>query len=138
MIQRAHFADGALVKPFEELDARRVRAPAETGLHGQPLSLRLPGACPNQADAGGIRRDGFFEKRVFACGHRRLEVLRAKTRRRRQQHHVHTRGDHFLVSVQPQEAALGGNLDSGFTRHGLRDLPQTHFDLRRVDVAHRV
>ena len=138
VIKGAHFADGAMVKPLVELNARCVRAPAETGLHGQPFSLRLAGARPNRADAGGIRRDGFFEKRVFARGHRRLEVLRAKTRRRRQQHHIHTRGNHFLVSVQPHEAALGRYLDPRWIAHGLRDFAQTHFDLRSVDVPHRV
>ena len=138
MIKRTHFADGAVVKAFVELNARRVRAPAETGLHGQPFSLRLLGAGPNRAYASGIGRDGFFEKRVFACGDRRLEVLRAKTRRRRQQHHIHTRGNHFLVSVQPHEAALGRYLDPRWIAHGLRDFAQTHFDLRSVDVPHRV
>src|SRR5205814_9745948 len=39
VIKRAHFADGAIVKSFEELRARRVRAPTETGLRGQPVSL---------------------------------------------------------------------------------------------------
>src|SRR5207245_24293 len=83
-IKRAHFTDRSVVKSFEELKARGVRAPAETGLHGQPFSLCLLGALPNRADASDIRRDGFFEKSVFVCGHRRLEVLRANTRRPRQ------------------------------------------------------
>src|SRR5437588_9886188 len=56
VIKGANFADGAMVKSLKELYARCVRAPAETGLHGQPFSLRLDGARAHRAGGGGIPR----------------------------------------------------------------------------------
>jgi len=56
---------------------------------------------------------------VVAGGHRRVELLRAKARRGRQDHQVHVRVHHARVSVHADEAALGRHVHT--VRMFLRD-----------------
>ena len=112
-LQRDDVADRAVVDALHRLALAVVVAPAEAGDDRQVLLLRLAARLQDRADAGGVDGDRLLAEDVLAGLDGRLEVQRPEVRRRGQEHHVDAAGDHLLVGVEADEAAVGRDVDLG-------------------------
>ena len=77
------------------------------GHYSKTLCLRLLCGCHNDTVALCIHGDGFLEEAVNAFLDCILEVVGTKYGRGGDNHHIHTRIDHFLICIKAHEAVLG-------------------------------
>ena len=68
--------------------------------------------CLRNAIANCIYGHRLLTEDVFACFNSRGQVHRTEAGRCGQKHNVHAAIDELLVSVQPDEALVGGNFDA--------------------------
>ena len=107
--------------------------------HRQLQFFRLLGCRHHPAHAHRIGAERLFREDVLLRFHRRHEVFRPVARRRRQQHHVDVRSQHFLVSVEPDKVMVRIHLH--LLRHarvfGPVNLSQRLLQAVFENIAHR-
>ena len=105
--------------------------PLRTGHNAQSFGIGLFGRRHDHAVTFRIDRNGFLQKAMHAFLSCILEMRRPEQRRRRDNHDIHTRVDHLLVSIESDETIFSGNLDIMF----FFKLFTRIFDPVREDIA---
>ena len=103
-------ADVATVDPLHRLDVTRLMAALRARDHGQLLLLRQARRLDYRANADGIHRHRFFDKHVLSRRDRRRKMQRTESGRGREDHHVDTGREDFLIGVETREALHVGQL----------------------------
>ena len=118
-------ADVAALNALHRLEVTRLVPALGAGDHGEFLCLRQTRALDDRANPHGIDRHRFLNEHVLPSGDRRRKMQRAETGRCRQDHHVDTGREDFLVGIETREPLR------------LRDvqLLLRRFDLPREQVA---
>src|SRR5262249_11460734 len=103
-------ADDAVVDPLHALDVRTLVAPLGAGDDAEVLLLRFLVGGQHLADAGRIDGDRLLGEEVLARLDDRLDVQGPEARRRGQHDQV-AAVDDLLIGVEPDEAAVVGDVE---------------------------
>ena len=104
--------------------------------HREFSIVRGRGRLHHGADPGRVDRHRLLHEDVLATLHRRREVLRTETRRRREDHHVAVGADHLLERVESRELSRLGNIHPGLLP--LAQVLEAALETIGKEIAHRV
>ena len=83
-----------------------------SGNDTQVLSRCLFSCRHDRPVTNRIHTDRFLQERMLTLLCRVLEMHRAEERRCRDDHHIHATIDHLLISIEPNEALVGRDVDA--------------------------
>src|SRR5262249_20819869 len=134
---RDEVAQNAVADPLETLDIAGLVAALGAGDDRQAL---LPGflvGCEHPADAGPVDCDRFLGEELLAGLDDRLDVQGPEAGWGRQRHEV-AAVDHLLVGIEPDEAAVIGDVELLLTMRIVPDTLAAVLEVVFEDVAHGV